>query len=280
MIGMMAHKNGMNPGLLSISIAPGVKALTGGVFISPGFGLHPERIPNDWELIVVERGQLGLAVGDHIYDLTPSSWILMPAGIKHFGTVNYLRNLRFLWIHFQPNGDIGKHPLTLPATGVLTDPVSIMASMRRLIDHFSENNFDQRVADCLVALILSELAIKPEVAEAGDELAHRALRHIRARFREQFTGYDLAKSLRVSLDHLSRRFKKAHGCRIAEAINRERLNEASRLMLLGGGISLAEIALASGFPDPQWFRRLFVRQNGVSPRTWRRLHSRIHTNTR
>jgi AraC-like DNA-binding protein len=262
-----------------VALAPGVRALTGGVFICPGFGQHPQRTLDSWELIVVERGRLGLAVGDRRHDIGTGSWVLMPSGVPHAGTAAYPRDLRFLWMHFQLQGRPSLNSLEVPGSGTLTDPVSILTSMRRLIGHFGAIGFDQRVADCLVALILSELAVPSKVLAAGDDLAHRALRLIRVRFREPLVPLDVARSLRVSLDHLARRFRIAHGCRISEAINRERLHEASRLLLLGGGISLTEVALAAGFADVQWFRRLFVRQHGISPRTWRRLHARIHTNT-
>jgi len=276
----MTRKNGMNPGSLSVALSLGVRALTGGVYICPGIGQHPLRTLDSWELIVVERGRLGLFVGDQNHDLLPGSWILMPAGVPHGGTAPYPRDLRFLWMHFKLLGKPGRGALEVPGSGVLTDPVSILTSLRRLIDHFGAHERDQRVADCLVALILSELAFAPKALSAGDDLAHRALRIIQARFRERLAPLDVARSLRVSLDHLARRFRISHGCRISEAIHRERLQEASRLMLLGGGIRLSEVATSAGFSDVQWFRRLFVRQHGVSPRMWRRLHARIHTNTR
>ncbi len=264
---------------LQLPADPGLESLGGGVFICPGSGRHAHRTMASWELILVERGRLGIAVGSHEHDLQPGAWILMPAGVPHRGTRDYPRDLRFLWIHFHPRaGGAGEDTLALPLHGQLKDPGRVSALLRRLIDHHASLHSDRLVADLMLALALAELRAMPQQAEVGDELAARALRVIQVRFRERLSTAGVARALGVSADHLGRCFKRAHGMAVLDAINRQRLNEASRLLLLGGG-SIGDVAASAGFPQTQWFRRLFERQHGIGPRQWRRLHARVHTNT-
>ena len=51
-------------------------------------------------------------------------------------------------------------------------------------------------------------------------------------------------------------------------------------MLQEGGLSLKEVARLCGFADAGYFRRVFHRGTGVSPSAYRRLHARVHVNTR
>jgi AraC-like DNA-binding protein len=269
----------MIPTGLRLPVDPGVQVEEAGVFVCPGTGRHPDRIMESWELIIVERGSLGLAVGDRAHDLAPGSWILMPPHTRHRGTRAYPSELRFLWLHFHVSRRRAAGTLlTLPMTGSSPDPVGASVLMRRLIDHRSGSDPDPLIANLLLALILAELAASPKAINAAEDLAARADRLIGARFREQVSSRDIASSLGVSVDHLGRCFQRSYGLSMIEALNRQRLREACRLLLLGGG-RITDIARASGFPDGQWFRRLFHRQEGIGPRAWRRRHARIHTNT-
>jgi len=311
-------KSGMNP-ILSLAVRPGVAPLHAGLFVSPGWGRHPDRIADSWEIIVVERGRLGLAVGEVDHDLGPGDWVLMPKGVRHHGTRDYPRDLRFAWLHFSlwerfllgepqqaasPNerafgaaplarmGGVGRSAdakkiqesemLVLPGRGHLRDPALVAATVRRAIAQSLVMRPDPIVGGLLIALVLAELAASPASAssptDAAGELADRALRFVRERFREAISTATVARALGVSADHLGRCFRRAHGGTVVEAINRCRLEEAQRLMLLGGG-RIADVAQAAGFPDPQWLRRLLRRQHGIGPRAWRRLHTRVHVNT-
>jgi AraC-like DNA-binding protein len=248
-----------------------------GIFVSPGSGRHEDRTLDNWELILVERGRLCLAVHDVDYDLGVGDWIIIPAGVRHYGTRDFPPMLRFAWMHFLPEPG---HGLSVPYRGTLADPAPISALIRRLLDHRASPRRDPTIAALHLGLILAELAI-PAVAEsAKDELAARAHKLIRLRFPEShLTPAVIAKALGVSTDHLGRCFRAAFGIPVLVAINTARVQEAKRLLAVGS-LSVAEAAKAAGFKDAQWCRRLFQRDTGVSPRAWRRLHARGHVNRR
>lgn len=262
--------------ICQLATDPGLEVASCGVFVCPGLGRHPDRVLDSWEVILVERGRLGIAVGGAAHDLGPGQWVLLPAGVPHGGTADYPRDLRFAWLHFRPRAGAG---LALPGSGTVHDPAPVSALIRRLLDHRASPRPDPQVAGLHLALILAELAAAPPPQPAVDELAARAMRALRARFREpELSTALVARTLGVGADHLGRCFRRAYGVSVLDAINRCRLDEAKRLLVLGG-IRIADAAAAAGFRDPQWLRRLLRRSDGVGPKAWRRMHARIHVNT-
>ena len=212
--------------IIRLAARPGLRADSAGVFVSPGSGRHPDRVLDSWELIVVERGRLGLAVGETAHDLAAGEWLLLPARVPHRGTAPYPRDLRFLWLHFHP--ERARHgALALPAHGRLDDLSAIAALARRLIDHQAATPRTPLVEDLLLALVLAEIASAPPPAlDAAQDLAARAQRIVRARFRDRLSTARVAAALGVSADHLGRCFRRAYGhpltARAAVALNQTR----------------------------------------------------------
>jgi len=64
-----------------------------------------------------------------------------------------------------------------------------------------------------------------------------------------------------------------------EAIHQERIREA-RVLLRESPLNIEEVGLSVGFQDASHFRRLFRRAQGISPRSYRQLYSRLHINRR
>jgi len=75
----------------------------------------------------------------------------------------------------------------------------------------------------------------------------------------------LAQEMGYSINHLGTLFKKELGLSPVEYRNRLRLSRA-REMLLSGSQSIAAIAAEVGFPDANYFSRIFRVTFGISPR--------------
>jgi AraC-like DNA-binding protein/mannose-6-phosphate isomerase-like protein (cupin superfamily) len=255
---------------------PGLRPSICGVFIAPGFGRHLDRTQDCWELIVVERGHLGIAVDTREYDLGPGQWLLIPAGVRHYGTQDFPKHLRFSWLHFHPRPG---HGLALPDSGMIADLPPVLALIRRYIARQTTGSAEDPVAAMHLALILAELTVVPTPVPDVDELATRAIRVIQTRFREpDLSTAVVARNLSVGADHLGRVFRRAFSTTVLDAINRHRLDEAKRLLVIGQ-LRLGDAARTAGFRNAQWLSRLLRRQDGVGPKEWRRMHARIHVNT-
>lgn len=83
---------------------------------------------------------------------------------------------------------------------------------------------------------------------------------------------DLARLAHLDRGYFCRLFHEAVGLAPSQYIQRRRV-ERSRQLLLGGGQTLEEIALATGFYDAYHFSRIFKRLTGVPPGVYRRLSS-------
>jgi AraC-like DNA-binding protein len=91
---------------------------------------------------------------------------------------------------------------------------------------------------------------------------------IEERYREPLTVSGLAHELAVSPDHLSRLVKRATGASVSQWLSERRMAEARRLLVVTDE-HIAVVAAEVGYRDAGYFRRVFRRLHGVSPREWR-----------
>jgi AraC family transcriptional regulator len=93
---------------------------------------------------------------------------------------------------------------------------------------------------------------------------------IHSRYTERITLGELAQSVGVHPVHIAREFHRRRGCTIGQQIRQLRIERACQ-MLAQGDSSLADVALAIGFPDQSQFTRTFRNLVGVTPSVYRRL---------
>ena len=80
---------------------------------------------------------------------------------------------------------------------------------------------------------------------------------------------DVARECRLSVGHFSRAFRQTTGMAPHQWVMRQRIDTAKRL-LATSRMTLAEVAIASGFGSQSHLTRFFSRRIGVSPGAWRR----------
>ncbi|MFC3291290.1 helix-turn-helix domain-containing protein [Modicisalibacter luteus] len=83
---------------------------------------------------------------------------------------------------------------------------------------------------------------------------------------------ELAALLGLSVSHFSHAFKQTTGMTPLMYVTARRVEAAERYMLCSTH-PLSEIALTLGFCDQSHFCRVFRRETGLSPQTWRKLHT-------
>ena len=91
-----------------------------------------------------------------------------------------------------------------------------------------------------------------------------AVELLRAEFRESLTAADVAARVGVHPFHLSKVFRRFRRQTIGDYVQRLRVRYAAGL-LSAGEMSLAEVALSSGFSDQSHFTRVCRRVTGTTP---------------
>lgn len=83
---------------------------------------------------------------------------------------------------------------------------------------------------------------------------------------------DLASLLGLSVSHFSHAFKQSTGMTPLRYVASARV-AAARQFMLWSAQSLSDVALSHGFCDQSHFCRVFRRETGFSPQTWRKLYA-------
>lgn len=115
--------------------------------------------------------------------------------------------------------------------------------------------------------------LPPLKAKSGGGLAPWQARRVAEMIRETLDGAlhlsDLARECGLSVSHFTRAFRKTFGVSPYRWLLERRIDRAKAL-LAAGDLSLADIAMQSGFSDQTAFTRAFGRIVGDSPARWRR----------
>lgn len=105
--------------------------------------------------------------------------------------------------------------------------------------------------------------------DTTDQLMQKAARYICSSYREDIDLAAIARAVNLSPSYFSKKFKASTGFGYREYLVLVRLQAASA-MLLETNKSVAEIALACGFRDSNYFGDVFKREKGVSPLKYRK----------
>lgn len=141
-----------------------------------------------------------------------------------------------------------------------------------------EPNTDPLFGDSLSVSLLSLLMdIEATASEllTGRGLTPRMLglvtAHLDAHLADPICPQTLAALCRLSASHFCRAFKNSTGMPPHTWLTERRIQRAKEA-LMAGELSLAQIALFTGFSDQPHFTRVFARIVGTSPGAWRRQH--------
>jgi AraC-like DNA-binding protein len=100
-------------------------------------------------------------------------------------------------------------------------------------------------------------------------IAQRCTAYIDLHFAEPIDLATIARSIPVSRSYLTSLFRRARGVTVHE-YKRERRLEQSRLNIIQGGMTLAEVARSVGFRSPAHFSNEFHRRYGIPPSEYAR----------
>ena len=93
--------------------------------------------------------------------------------------------------------------------------------------------------------------------------------YIRAHLADKLSLDEVAEQVYLSKSYFCRIIKEELGCTFTEYVNQLRM-ERGKLLLTSTDLSIAEIACAVGFGEQSYFNRIFKKQTGISPGSYRK----------
>ncbi|MDJ0593309.1 MAG: AraC family transcriptional regulator [Pleurocapsa sp. MO_226.B13] len=141
-------------------------------------------------------------------------------------------------------------------------------------DYLGCQLYAQSLANALAMHLVKKYATRqPRIREHTDGLSQykfkRALDYIHAHFNENITLTDIAEELDMSQYYFSRLFKKSTGHTPYQYIILQRIERAKLLLRNRPELSIAEIALESGFSHQSHLNNYFRRYMKMTPRQYR-----------
>lgn len=226
-------------------------------FIKGGVKVYSEGeeyLAEDGDLIVVNSNGLHRS-----YDNTGADYfyILIPPTLFDIcgGTERYLFQNKI-------SGDEKISDIVLEMYSRLEDRqqgyrYNVLACAYKLIAYLTENYVSEKLSR-------KELAVRYEKTERFDKVIEFLDKH----YTEPISTASLAKMSHLSEYYFCHQFKRLVGMSVKEYINDMRIRRAGAL-LKDTELTVTEIAGEAGFNDVNYFCRIFKRQTGFSPSSYR-----------
>ena len=255
----------------------------------PGCGMTGHHCHSYFELYYLVQGRSRFIIDNSLIDLQAGDFILIPPQVFHYTLYQYERCVRGV-IYFRAE-DIGEGTFAR-----VTDPGSFFtrphifrseASARPRMDDVMQCMFAEEHATdektpymqycllqelfILMARFCSSVPALAENARTADRQTILAARFIAENYMNPITAADIAAAAGFSPNHLSKRFREDAGVGVHEYLVNTRLQHAA-LELISTEDSITAIALRSGFSDSNYFKDVFKKKYGMTPRAYRKSH--------
>jgi AraC-like DNA-binding protein len=239
---------------------------------------HANRVLPVHELIFVQEGTLPIAEGDRRFEVRRDEWVILRAGRRHFGYEDLDRETWFYWLCFGDGSPDGKGVESEIVLGRKTGPVARPGRLRAQFEHLLEDQggaiLSPPMARSHLQLLLGEILLPPPI-DVGEEALSVLARQASAFAADHLSEPDLstagiAGALACSPDYLGRVFRGAFNETLTQHIHRLRIDRA-RTLFRSTGLPVDRVAVAVGFGDVRYFRRIFKRRVGLTPGQFRRL---------
>lgn len=245
-----------------------------GEFHTAGSWIHPRRIIDSFELIVVLEGTVHLAEETTRYALQKNQMLLLEPGKEHYGYQTTSDPTAFYWLHMQT---------TLPPPLKLyTGPESyeIKQDLKRLLHITNTPAYSAAAADAASFLVWEELCRLADTNAAPIHLlGAKLIEAIRLNSHRCLTISNLAHTFGYTADYLGAYFKKCYGIGLKEYIAAQKIRLAKDLLLTTNQ-SVKQIAHALGYQEENRFIKFFQYHEAISPAAFRTTYCNTHQNHR
>ena len=285
---------------------------TSGNFIcEEGGAVHPARKLSTFVILFGCEGEYRIEQNETEYRLAPGSFLVLLADHPHRGAAPCPPGLSHYWCHFllrEPytlmeessalqaseacrskdmipadyQDLVRNSRLLLPEFGTVSRPEKFRLLFRSLTDCArSTGTYRSHLCDLILTQLLYELADaaceEKQTEKDPQTVVSRVLEYIRLHADTVCPVEQIAEHFGYHPEYLTTLVRRHTGRSILQHINGAKI-ETSKKLLLSTDLSIAEIAMLSGFEDAKYFSRLFRRFTDTTPSEFRNAYSKLHIN--
>lgn len=209
------------------------------------------------------------------YRLKPGDTMLVIVPHNHRYWVEEGGRWEFFWISMSGQEAVRIHRTIQATTGPILKlrPETVEHIARcclRLIDGEGESPGGASAVAYEAAAALYDDVFGSQSSPVGEDSAvRRVVDHIQANLDKPLAVPELAEVAGFSRAHFTRMFTASESVPPAEFVLRERMRRAARLLSSHALLPVKEIAVLCGFPEPNYFAKVFRRFFGTSPTEFR-----------
>ena len=136
-------------------------------------------------------------------------------------------------------------------------------------DQYSESFLKLKLMELLLLIARNGTVVSSTVEDGGDNSIDKVLKYIETNFNQPLSLEDVAEIANLSPAYFSRKFKKETGITFKDYLNFIRNKRACQALITTDD-SVTKIAADCGFSSSNYFKDIFRRMNGISPREYRK----------
>ena len=245
-----------------------------------------------YELFYVRQGKCTFLVNNKLVDVNPGEILIIPPREVHYN--KYPKDTIRTVIYFRGLDISEKGVPTIPSfkeNYLQMQTVHIPSSYRPVIEAILDNmlkeeSINDKNTGSMLQLLLKQFFLSCNryctfrhndsgLYSTGAEDMLTATHYIADNYNHPVTLEEVAAIVNLSPSYLSKKFHQTTGKTLREYLNSERLKHAAK-ELIGTSHSITEIAINSGFSDGNYFKDVFKKTFGCSPREYRKLREKVY----
>lgn len=251
--------------------------------------LQPDHCHNYYEIFYLFSGRCRFLLKDTVYHLEKGDLVLISPGDLHHSLYYPGISCDIINICFKRefmNPEVLKPWLPADATDSLRSFMGSVPALyqedfhgllSRMLSEYSEvDEYSRAFMVCflqeLLLLLMRHSVMnekEPELLNSRDADILAATKYIYKNFRRPLTLEEVSGVASLSPTYFSKKFKQVTGIGFKEYLNYVRLKHAQTALLTTSN-TITDIALEYGFNDSNYFKDLFKRVYGKSPREYRK----------
>lgn len=242
--------------------------------------LQPDHYHGFFEIFYLYTGKCRFLLKDSVHHLEKGDLVFIAPGELHHSMYLPAINCEILTLYFKKEHIHLADQLRLQSF-MGSIPALYQEDFHHLLARMlSENSHIDEYSECFMTCYLQEVLLRlmrhsvmnekdPDLLNARDADIMLATKYIYKNFQKPLTLEEVASVASLSPTYFSRKFKQTTGMGFKEYLNHVRLKHAQAALLTTNN-TITDIALEYGFNDSNYFKDLFKKIYGKSPREFRR----------